>query len=377
MALRDISNVTRTLIELIDRAFRVPENWPTAMTVPTVMAEPPVRSSTNGIGMFLYHITEHSHYKNLPATGRDTPPVRYTPLALTLYYQLSAYTDAGEGSGNQDQLMEQELMSVAMKALHDYPELTDTTIVDGALDPFSTPITTPIFPLDIIGRSNRFKITYQPIQPAESIGFWNTGDSDLTLSAYYEVNVVLIEPEVSRTRSGRVLDYNIFTFVTGNPKITSSSNEVAFISPVNGQVRELILMPAQVPPAPPILPPDTTAHRLTLKGLDFVGDVRLRLTNTNWSEPATTDATWLVEQTSTEYNVIVREEAFFESSGLPAAIIPGVYGAQLISTVTKNKSDGTTWPIELSSNVCPFAIVPRLDTIGVPAAMPNTAPVTG
>lgn len=378
MALRDISNVTTTLINLIDRSFRVPENWPAALPVPRVMAEPPVRTPTNGIGIFLYHMMEDPHFKNLPAPGRDTPPVRYTSMALTLYFQLSAYQASADVEGEQDGLMEQQMMAVAMKALHDYPELTDDTVVEGALDAFNVPITDPVFPIDILGRSNRFKIVFQPIMPAEAVSFWTTGDSSLTLSAYYEVSVILLEPETSRIRTGRVLDYNVFTFVSGNPKILYTSNEVAFTSPINAQTRTLILQPAQVPPAPAVLPPDPSPYLLTIKGMDFNGSIFLRLTHALWSEPAVVNPpTWQPSHTVTELNVVVRESALVESSLAPIDILPGIYGAQVVYRTLKNKHDGTQWELELTSNVSPFAIVPRIDILGVPAALAATATVTG
>lgn len=377
MALRDISNVTSALMNLIERSFRVPANWPVMVPVPRVMPEAPVRTKTNGVGIFLYHITENAHYKNLPSPGRETPPVRYTSMGLTLYYQLTAYQGNAETEGEQDGLMEQQMLAVAMKALHDYPELTDDSVVEGALDIFSVPITDPIFPLDIIGRSNRFKIVYQPIGAQESISYWTTGDSPLTLSAYYEVNVVLLEPETTRITAGRVLDYNVFTFVSGNPKILNSANEVSFVSPADGRSRTLILQPAQVPPAPAILPVDVTPYEVTFKGTDFAGNIFLRLTYNRWNEPAVTDAAWQVVQTATEYIAVVRETAIVESSGLPVDILPGIYGAQLVAQSIKIKGDGSTWPIEMVSNVSPFAIVPRIDPIPAPAAPGATATITG
>jgi Pvc16 N-terminal domain len=377
MALRDIANVTTTLMNLIERSFRVPSVWPGMLPVPTVLAEPPMRTRTNGIGMFLYHITEHPHYKNLPATGYDTPPVRFTSMALTLYYQLSAFQASTSVEGGNDGLMEQQMMSVAMKALHDYPELTDSTIVIGAENPPTVPITDPVFPIDIIGRSNRFKIIYMPVQPTESLSYWTSGDSKLTLSAYYEVSVILLEPEVTRFMSGKVLDYNVFSFVSGNPKILSASNDITFVSPADGRSRTLVMLPAQVAPAAPILPPDVTPHTLTLKGIDIGSGAFVRLTNALWDEPAIPTLAWNQSGTATEINLVVRQTAQPENSGGSVDILPGIYGAQVVRISLKTKGDGTQWPIEATSNIFPFAITPRIDTLGVPALIGATATVTG
>jgi hypothetical protein len=376
MALRDISNVTQTLINLIERAFRVPEYWPSG-TVPLVMAEPPSRTKTNGIGMFLYHITEDAHYKNLPGPGRDQPSIRYASMALTLHYQLSCYQSNATIEGGSSGLLEQQMMAIAMKILHDYPELDETTYVEGARDAFNVPITSPVFHLDLLGRSNRFRITFQPVSTSESISYWSTGDTPLSLSAYYEVSVVLLEPETSRTRTGRVLDYNVFSFVNGNPKILGCSNEVQFVSPVDSKVRTLILEPAQVPPAPAVLPPDVTPHQISLRGNDFLNSVTLRFSFAKWDETATTTVDWQVEKTATEIKCLVRESALGEDSGLPLAVVPGIYGVQVTSTSVKIKGDGTTWPVEMLSNVSPIAVVPRIDSLGVPPTLPDLATVTG
>lgn len=355
MALRDISNVTQTLINLISRAFQVPANWPG--DVPSVVASPPIRTSTHGIGIYLYHVSENAHYKNLPAPGRDQPPVRFTSMGLNLYYQLSANSTSAEPEAD-NALLEQQMMAVALKAFHDYPELSDSTIVEGS------GIATPVFPAELLGRSNRFKISLQPIPPSEAVSFWTSGESPLTLSAYYEVSVILLEPEVIQARAGKVLEYNIFSFVSGAPRILSSYNTLSFNSPVDGSPREIQLQPAQVP----------VGREVQFDGVDFAGGtVRLLLLNNRWTEPAFATAPWNVAVSSQSISATVQQTAAFED-GSVADILPGIYGARVEVSRT-HASSGQT--VRQASNQCPFTITPAITAIAAPGNINGTWTVTG
>ena len=66
------------------------------------------------------------------------------------------------------------------------------------------------------------------------------------LSAYYEVSVVLLEPEDTQSRAGRVLAYGVTPLIEGAPRIDSSENTLSFTIPGDPDVREVILRPAQV-----------------------------------------------------------------------------------------------------------------------------------
>lgn len=355
MALRDISNVTQTLINLIERAFQVPANW--LGDTPLVVASPPVRTQTHGVGIYLYHIAENTHYKNLPAPGRDQPSVRYTPMGLNLYYQLSANSTSADPEAN-NALLEQQMMAVALKALHDYPELTDTTVVEGS------PLATPVFPPELIGRSNRFKISLQPVPPGEAVSFWTSGESPLTLAAYYEVSVVLLEPEPIRSRSGKVLEYNVFSFVSGAPRILHSYNILSFNSPVDGSLREIRLQPAQVP----------VGQNVHFDGVDFAGgNARLLLINSRWTEPAFATSTWNLNINSQSLSATVQQTAAF-ADGSVADMLPGIYGARIEVSRTHATSGQI---VRQASNQSPFMIAPRLDPIPAVGGLNDTWTATG
>ncbi len=355
MALRDISNVTQTLINLLDRAFQVPANWTGAP--PAVLPSPPIRSNANGIGVYLYHISENTHYKNLPAPGRNTPPVRFTSMGLNLYYQVSANSTGAEPEAD-NAMLEQQMMAVALKAFHDYPEISDTTVYEGSTD------LSPVFHVDLMGRGNRFKISLQPIPHTEAVSFWTSGETPLTLAAYYEVSVVLLEPETITSRAGKVLEYNIFSFVSGAPRILNSYNTLSFNSPVDGSPREIRLQPAQVP----------IGDAVNFDGVDFVGDqVRLQLIFKEWPTPAYATAAWGVSVNKQTLSATVQQSAEL-ADGTPMPVLPGIYGARVEVTRTHATSGQI---VRQASNQCPFTIAPRLDPIVPVATINDTWTISG
>jgi hypothetical protein len=74
-----------------------------------------LRDAENGIGFYLFHVQESSHYKNFPAPGNDNPPVNYTPMALNLFYQLSANW---QEEGKENAYEEQRLISGVCSETH-------------------------------------------------------------------------------------------------------------------------------------------------------------------------------------------------------------------------------------------------------------------
>src|SRR5262245_39872075 len=156
--LLDISLVTQTLISLIEKHVNAsPEK---AKVSPlAVSALPPDKLTGIGdhvLGLYLYYISEDAHYKNLPPPSDGLLPIRYTPMGLNLYYQLSAHSDL---LGNVGAENEQTMIGLAMKALHDYPVIDDTTEIGGVR----------VFPMTLQGTDNRFRLVLQPLQYNEAM----------------------------------------------------------------------------------------------------------------------------------------------------------------------------------------------------------------
>jgi len=336
MALLDISMVTQALIALIRESFNLSPAWSTAP--PTISPEPPDRVNGDGLGFYLYHISEDAHYKNLPSSGNGTPPVRYVPMALNLFYQLSASSSANDGSGA---LLEQQMMGIAIKAFHDYPSINDTTTING----------TTIFPALLRGSNNCMKIVLQPVLPNEAVNYWTAGTSSLNLAAYYQVYVILLEPEQIQSRSGRVLAYGVHTFLEGAPRLENSENRLSFTIPGETEPREVTLRPAQVP----------VGDRITFTGTGLIGDrVSLFLKNIRWADPVEADPAWAIAATADEITADVQETASTED------IFPGVYSGFVKVTRQRTLPGGEIRGFDHNSNECPFMISPRIDNISAP-----------
>lgn len=336
MALLDLSLVTQTLINLIRESFNVSHAW--SGSPPSILPDPPNKLTGDALGLYLYHICEDAYFKNLPAPGNETQPVRYVSMALNLYYQLSANTAADSGSGA---FLEQQMMGVAIKAMHDYPFINDGTTING----------TKLFPAPLQGSNNRMKIVLQPVLPNDAVNFWTAGTSPLKLAAYYQISVILLEPEESRSRSGRVLAYGVYTFLEGAPRLDNSENTLSFILPTESEPREVILRPAQVP----------VDDKITFTGTGLKGEsTSLFLKNIRWDDPVEVDLAWAVAATDNSLSSVVRDTASGED------VLPGVYSAFVKVIRRRMLSSGEVREFEHYSNDCPFTITPRIDNISTP-----------
>ena len=330
-----LKEITETIIAVLQQAVDDTGNWP-----PTLEVLPELlRDQNNGIGFYLFHAQESSHYKNFPSPGNDLPPVNYTPMALNLFYQLSA--NSTDVNDEKDAYDEQNLMSVAMKALHDNSEIKITST----------------------GKKINIKITLQTLTPSESVQYWAAAESPVRLSAYYEVSVVFLEPEKQLSYAGRVLSYGNFIFVRGAPQITSSENTIEYTLPGELTARQVKIQPAQAPPA--FTTPAPTNSIVSFLGTGFNGGtIKLLLISALWPEPAFADASWLPALISeNQLNITVRPTAILNTALTPVDIIPGLYAAQVSITEQRTLPNGTVKTFNHVSNQFPFSVMPRISLI--------------
>ena len=340
MALLDLSLVTKSLVNLIREGVSASSAWP-GTSVLNVSPLPPDRlAGDNVIGFYLYHLMEDAHYKNLPAPSGNMPPVRYTPMGLSLQYILSTHSDLPDDNATyQEQLM----MGCAVKALRDYPVLDDRTRING----------TEILDAGLLGLKNRFKIGLQPLPANEATNYWSAGTSPLRLSAYYQVYVALLEPEAPETRVSRVLSYNLYTFTMGAPRLVCSRNTLSFTAPGSAQPQEIDIQPAQVP----------FGDRLTFIGSGLTGGtLSLFFKHPDWDEWTEVGADWAMTQSSDRLSVMVQTTLNGQ------LLAPDIYAARVQITRPRSGSDVTSRPIILTSNQTPFAITPRIDSLTSPDA---------
>jgi len=350
MAILNVSLVTKAIKRVIELEIGNSIAW-SPRTAPTISVLPPDKLESGSLGIYLYHVSEDPALKNQPpaSTSTDSTPVRYTPMALNLYYLIT--TDA---KADTEILMldAQLLLGLAIKTLHDYPLISDDTEID----------TNNIFEdVGLDKTDTRLRITMQPLAQNEAVNYWTAGQSPLRLSAYYNVSVVLLEPEPPPSRTGLVLDYGVHTFVTGAPRLSSSRNELSVSIPGSGVSQDIELQPAQVP----------FGGRFELNGVNLSGDdTRCLIANNRWDAPLTADMGWGVTATAERIIATVQDQIDGQD------ILPGIYTAKALVTEYRRMPDGSTRSFEKSSNQTPFTITPRIDSISAPDLSGNVA-VTG
>jgi Pvc16 N-terminal domain len=349
MALLDVSKVTSTLMTLLDTHVNESPAWPSSVTL-NVTAEPPDQLDGDAtLGVYLYHLNEDSHHRNLPAADGNGTPVRFTPMGLSLHYQVTPHSDL---DGGASALREQLIMGCAVKALHDFPVVDDATEIAG----------TPILDPALAGAGNRLRITLQPLPYGDVPSFWTAESQPLRLAAYYEVSVVLLEPDEPPSRAGRVLRYGVFAFPAESPRLVGSRSTIVFSAPGEADPRELEARPAQVP----------VGGTLVLEGSALAGDrVELVLRSARWDDPVVPDpeaAGWNLVATPT------RMTASVQATAGPEDVLPGVYGASLRVVRRREVPDGGSREFEHRSNEMPFVVVPAIDSVAVAAGV---ATVTG
>lgn len=184
-----IAAVTATLRNLLDQALSSDVSSLAVTTRPPDKARENI-SVSNQVNLFLYHTAPNAAWRN-----RDMPQVRpgetgQPPLALSLYYLLTAYYgdthDDIDTSTDLNRLLgSHRLIGQAMRVLHDHSSLTTAEI--NAVLPAADQLEHPYDSVE------RVRITPQVLTLEELSKLWATFQTQYRISAAYEVSVVLIE----------------------------------------------------------------------------------------------------------------------------------------------------------------------------------------
>ena len=291
---------------------------------------PPDQLTAAGLSFYLYHLAEDPHFKNAPPPDPAAWRARYSPMALSMSFQMSATPG---GATSSDLLESQLLMGCAVKALHDQPVIDDTTEVAGA----------EILQLaGIDGADNRLRLSLQPMAPSDAVTYWTAGAQAVRLASYYQCSVVMLEPETLDRRAGRVFRYGVTTFVTGSPRLTGSRARLAIVLP-DGAGETIEVSPATVP----------YETEFTLQGHDLAGEAtELALRGGPGGGERTADASWALSAQPTEVTAIARRTAD------AVAMLPGIYSASV--RVLKTMHGRAHWR---RSNETPIQLAPNITAI--------------
>lgn len=138
---------------------------------------------TNQLNLFLYQTVPSKSWRNQDLSQRNGSGHVHPPLALHLYYLLTAYGQ------DDDDIRSQRLLGMAMRILQDYPSV-DPAYIERVL------ITERVMvDSDLHQQVDRIRITPQPLSLDELSKLWTTFQTQYRISAAYEVSVVLLDSQ--------------------------------------------------------------------------------------------------------------------------------------------------------------------------------------
>lgn len=353
MALLDLSLVTRALVKLVDETIKVSPAAPGSHIVTSL--PPDKLTEENSVGIYLYHITEEAALKNQGWRGRPDTPIKYSPIGLNLHYVVTAFSVATNSQDPFGPYREQLLVGLAIKALHDFPVIDDDTTVSTLMGPVK------VLDAAMQGDENKLRLTLRHVPAAEAVSYWTAGSQPLRLSVYYEVSVVLMEPEAPTVGSGRVLTWGVEALVGGLPRVTASRSKVSFTIPGEPSPRSLEVQPAQV----------AIGDELTLVGTGLGGGpIEVLVRRPGASAAVAVDPTWGTSAAGDTVFTTVQDLL----DGTPP--LPGAYAASVRITRTSTLADGSTKVTPILSNETPFQVVPAVDE-PIPAPVAGVFTITG
>jgi hypothetical protein len=339
--LLDVSAITKTLLNVLKAAIPASPVWPSGQLLNASPHPPDKLSGPNTVGLYLYHVAEEAATKNLPPLPSAPPDLRFTPMGLSLFYVLRAFSDLEEESTYREQL----IMGLAVKALRDYPRIDDSTKVNG----------TTVLDIDLKAKENRLRVVLQPVPPSEAVSYWTAGQAPIRLAAYYQVSIALLEPDDVDLRTGRVLQYGVSTFVGLGPRLDSSKSELSFTTP-DGASRTVDAVPAQA----------AAGQQVEFLGSGFAGGrLGLAIRGPEWPDFVEVDAAWGVVASTDRVLATIQPIA----NGI--RVSPNVYEAAVIITRRIVEPDGRVRDVASTSNVTPFTVTPGVTAV-VPAGPPPT-----
>jgi Pvc16 N-terminal domain len=360
----DLSEVTVALTRLLER--NIDQVLSPGLSV-SVVATPPDQLGTsvsNTLSLYLYHVRETAEAQNRPGPGSDLPNVATAPMGLDLFYVLTAHQRADHAF---DAIVEQRLMGYAMKTFHDVSIVTDATMIAGA----------PVLTGTQRGRNNRLNIELRKLEPDMSFAIWTTGERQFTrLAAYYQVGLVLLEPEPALRMPGTVLSVGAFVTPMGTVTLTGSRSGMAFALPAisGGGTQTLQAEPAR----PAVTAPAGTNAEFSILGENLSGGLwrRLTLRNARWArltppldrvplDPALNLANgWVVDVLADRINVRVGSQLTFAPPGggpnRTIQVFPGTYAVRLDTVRAEQVVGGQVRSQSSTSNEIAFPITPRI-----------------
>lgn len=221
----DLSIATDHLVQLLRDAIASSGLWgqepgdgdATLPFVINVTGNPPditeAGSENCELSIYLFHVESNAFMRNAPLVGTPAQPQRlpYQPMALNLYYLLSAYSKA-------NYIQEQQAMSIALKCLYEHTLLKDVVLAND-------------------GRpKGHFTLTIESQSSGEIAALWQSFSVPNRLCAVYRMAVVFLQPQaeqqVPAKKPDRVsVDIGLSSYPYASPQLAASVSQVRYVGP--------------------------------------------------------------------------------------------------------------------------------------------------
>jgi hypothetical protein len=171
-----IAAVTATLRNLLLRGVHADSELSDATVTTQPIDKARNNNNANQINLFLYLTSQDPAFRNTSVSRYGQPAeLGYPPLALDLYYLVTAY-----GRDNDD-VLGHRLLGKAMSILHDHPVL-------GADE-----IRNALAGNDLYEQVERIRISPQPMTVDEASKLWMVFQTQYRISVAYRADIVLID----------------------------------------------------------------------------------------------------------------------------------------------------------------------------------------
>ena len=212
-----IAAATSTIRFLLERAIQADP----ALSGTPVTTKPPAtaRGTNRGkqLNLFLYEVRPNAAFWN---GDTRSAPGTLPPLALNLYYLLTAYAD----DRDDEDAISQQVLGRALSTLHDHP-LLDASEIQAALAGS-----------ELESQLERVRITFQVLTNEDIWKLWSAFQTPFRLSAAYEASVVLIDSTRPAVSALPVLkrgsdDRGVQTVPAPSPSVTGVTPVASFPRP--------------------------------------------------------------------------------------------------------------------------------------------------